>query len=162
MSGAPGPLRHIVFYGSLMEGLTLPGKPDLAALGVTRVGPCRVQAELWDTGLGYPALTRPGDAAAGEVHGELWELADAAHALPVLDAYEGLHDGGADGAEYLRVPVPCVEPAGVEAWIYIWNGATDGMSRVTDGDWRGRLATAYPDGGAGAGAGYGSGSPYDR
>lgn len=103
--GAPAPLRHIVFYGSLMEGLTLPGKPDLAALGVTRVGPCRVHAALWDTGHGYPALTRPGDPAAGEVLGELWELADAARALPPLDAFEGLYDGDEEGSDYLRVAV---------------------------------------------------------
>ena len=124
---------------------------------MTRVGPCRVHGELWDTGLGYPALTRPGDPAAGEVLGELWELADAARALPVLDEYESLADSDAAGSEYLRSVVRCIEPAGAEAWIYLWNGSTDGMSRVTDGDWRGRLATAYPDGGAGAGAGYGSG-----
>lgn len=134
------PLRLIVFYGSLMTGLTLQGKPDLAALGVTLVGPCRVRAELWDTGLGYPALTRPGDPAAGEVLGELWELADPGRALPVLDAFESLHDSDEAGSDYLRRAVGCVEPTGVEAWIYVWNGLTDGMSRVTDGDWRGRSA----------------------
>ena len=132
--------RLIVFYGSLMEGMTLAGKPDLAALAVTRVGPCRVHADLWDTGLGYPALTRPGDETAGEVLGELWQLVDPARALPLLDAYESLHDGDEAGSDYLRRAVRCVEPAGVEAWIYAWNGLTDGMSRVTDGDWRGRLA----------------------
>lgn len=142
-AGEAGPLRHIVFYGSLMEGLTLPGKPDLAALGAARVGPCRVRAALWDTGLGYPALTRPGDPAAGEVRGELWRLADPARALPQLDAFEGLHDGGADGSEYRRVAVRTVAPAGVEAWIYVWNGPTAGMALVEDGDWRARLAAAY-------------------
>lgn len=126
-----------------MEGLTLPGKPDLAALGVTRVGPCRVHAALWNTGLGYPALTRPGDTGAGEVHGELWELTDPESALPRLDAFEGLHDGDNDGSEYQRVAVRCAEPAGVEAWIYVWNGTTDGMTRVEDGNWRARLAAAY-------------------
>lgn len=137
---APAPLRQIVFYGTLMEGLGLPGTPDLAALGVTRSGPCRLHAELWDTGLGYPALTRPGDATAGEVLGELWQLADPDRTLPLLDAYESLHDGDEAGSDYLRRVVRCVEPAGVEAWIYIWNGLTDEMSRVTDGDWRGRVA----------------------
>lgn len=146
---AAGP-RRIVFYGSLMEGLTLPGKPDLAALGVTRIGPCTVHAELWDTGLGYPALVRPGEAAAGVVHGELWQLGDPERALPPLDAFEGIYAGDVPGAaagdgddarpEYLRVLTRTVEPAGLEAWIYVWNGPTAGMERVADGNWRARIA----------------------
>ena len=132
--------ERIVFYGSLMEGLTLPGKPDLAALGVVRLGPCRVRARLWDTGHGYPALTEPGAAGAGEVLGELWELTDPERALPPLDAFEGLYDGDEEGSDYLRVPITCTDPAGVEAWIYVWNGPTAGMAEVAGGDWRARLA----------------------
>ena len=119
-----------------MSGLALRGKPDLATLGVTRAGPGRVRAHLWDTGLGYPALTGPCGEAAGEVRGELWQLADPDRALPVLDAFEGLYADDQAGSDYLRHRVACVEPAGVEAWIYVWNGPTAGMTRVDDGDWR--------------------------
>ena len=119
---------------------------------MTRVGPCRVRAELWDTGLGYPALTRPGSEAAGEVRGELWQLADPAAALPALDAFESLYDGDEAGSDYLRAIVRCVEPVGVEAWIYVWNGSTDGMARVAGGDWREWLA-------AGGGGPAGGGAP---
>ena len=131
-----------------MEGLTLEGKPDLAALGATRVGPCRLRADLWDTGLGYPALTRPGEETAGEVLGELWQLADPAVALAALDAFESLYDGDEAGSDYLRRRVRCTEPAGAEAWLYVWNGPTEGMTPVAGGDWRAWLAAG---GGAGAG-----------
>ena len=126
-----------------MQGLTLRGKPDLAALGVTRVGPCRVQAHLWDTGLGYPALTAPGCEAAGEVRGELWQLTDPDRALPVLDAFESLYAEDEGGSDYLRHRVVCLEPAGVEAWIYVWNGPTAGMTLVSDGDWRAWLVAGH-------------------
>lgn len=122
-----------------MKGLTLRGKPDLAALGATPAGPCRVRATLWDTGLGFPALTDV-DAGADEVLGELWALADPAAALPVLDAFESLYAEHEAGSDYLRHRVVCVKPAGVEAWIYVWNGPTAGMTRVADGDWRAWLA----------------------
>ena len=118
---------------------------------MTRVGPCRVRAALWDTGFGYPALTRPGDEATDEVCGELWQLADPAAALPVLDAFESLYDGDEAGSDYLRRVVRCAEPAGVEAWIYVWNGPTDGMTPVAAGDWRAWLA-AGGGGAAGGGA----------
>ena len=130
------PLQSIVFYGTLMEGLGLPGKPDLAALGATRVAPCRVHAALYDTGLGYPALVAAGEAAAGTVTGELWELADPERALPLLDEYESVYPADTSASEYVRLRVRCLEPAGGEAWIYAWNGSTDGMTRVADGDWR--------------------------
>lgn len=137
--GAP---ELIVFYGSLMEGLTLPGKPDLDALGATRIGPCAIPAALWDTGLGYPALTRAGDPAAGTVHGELWALADPALALPPLDAFEGVRPGDDPASEYLRVRVRCLDPAGTEAWVYVWNGPLDGLVHLPGGSWRERLTAA--------------------
>lgn len=130
----------IVFYGSLMEGLTLPGKPDLGALGARRVGACTIPAALWDTGLGYPALTRAGDPAAGTVHGELWALADPSRALAPLDAFEGVRPGDDAASEYLRVRVRCLDPAGTEAWVYVWNGPLDGLERIPGGSWREHLA----------------------
>lgn len=143
----------IVFYGSLMDGLTLPGKPDLAALGATRLGPCTVAAALWDTGLGYPALSRPGDPAAGVVHGELWALADPARALAALDAFEGVRPGDDAASEYLRVRVRCLAPDGAEAWVYVWNGPPDGLARIPGGSWREHLAAAGERAAGGGGRG---------
>ena len=130
------PAALIVFYGSLMEGLTLAGKPDLAALGARCLSPCAFPGVLWDTGRGHPALTGLGATDAGTVHGELWELADRDAALPPLDAFEGLYDGDDDASAYLRRRVVCDDPAGVEAWIYLWNGPTSGFARLPGGSWR--------------------------
>jgi gamma-glutamylcyclotransferase (GGCT)/AIG2-like uncharacterized protein YtfP len=135
VSGAAGP-RQIVFYGSLLEGLPLADKPDLAALGLGRAGPCRVPGVLYDTGEGYPALTR----GVGEVVGELWGPAgggepDAtlgADVLRQLDAFEG--------AEYRREAASCLEPAGVAAWVYVWDRPVDGLVLITGGDWRAWIA----------------------
>ena len=134
---SPGaPLRHIVFYGTLMDGLSLPGTPDLGELGATRVGRCRLHGALYDTGRGYPALTRAGDPAAGTVLGELWELVDPERALPDRDAYELAYPADESASEYLRLSVRCLEPAGTAAWVYVWNGSTADMKPVASGDWR--------------------------
>lgn len=148
--GAPGsapagsaPPEPIVFYGSLMEGLTLAGKPDLAALRAARVGACLVRGVLWDTGNGHPCLTRAGDPEAGVVVGELWTLRDPARALAALDAFEGTVPGDDAASEYLRVRTQCLgaglQPEGVPVWIYVWNRPTDGMEMVRGGDWRTHL-----------------------
>jgi len=130
------PPALIVFYGSLMDGLTLTGKPDLAALAARRLEPCSFRGTLWDTGRGHPCLTALGAGHAGTVHGELWELADPDAALAVLDAFEGTIPGDDVASEYLRQRVTCSDPAGVEAWIYTWNRPTDGFTRLAGGSWR--------------------------
>lgn len=143
---SPPPPELIVFYGSLMEGLTLAGKPDLTALGAARIDRCLVRGVLWDTGNGHPAMTRAGDPEAGVVVGELWALEEPERALAALDAFEGVVPGDDDASEYLRVRTQCLgaglQPAGVPVWIYVWNRPTAGMELVRGGDWRERVGAA--------------------
>lgn len=130
--GADGDLRSIVFYGSLLTGLDQLGKPDLKALGVRLVGPCRVRGLLYDTGLGWPALLE----GEGEVRGELWQVGNPAAVLPVLDEFEEIVPGDPAASPYRRIAVTCLEPAGLRAWIYVWNRPVDGLAPVAHGDWR--------------------------
>ncbi len=152
---------RLVVYGSLMRGLpastetieagegeTGAARPDperatdlLDRLGVgaklRRVGACRVAGALFDLGP-YPAL-RPTSEAAASVRGELHAILDAS-ALAVLDAFEGYDPRDPGGSDYLRECVALQEPAGVRAWIYVYNRPLDPARRIESGDWRRHLA----------------------
>jgi gamma-glutamylcyclotransferase (GGCT)/AIG2-like uncharacterized protein YtfP len=141
----PSTPDRLVVYGSLMRDLpsaTGERDPDLLdRLGVgaflRRVGPCRVGGVLFDLGA-YPALRRsPHDA--GSVCGELYTILDPA-VLAVLDDFEGYDPRNASGSDSLRERVELLEPRGLDAWVYVYNRATDPISRIASGDWRAHLA----------------------
>jgi gamma-glutamylcyclotransferase (GGCT)/AIG2-like uncharacterized protein YtfP len=77
---------------------------------------------LLDTGLGYPALRL--DTGGPGVSGWVVELTAPAHALPVLDEYEG--------TEYRRIRVGL--PGGLQCWTYLWVNSTEGL-RVLTAPW---------------------------
>jgi gamma-glutamylcyclotransferase (GGCT)/AIG2-like uncharacterized protein YtfP len=107
------------------------------AAGLRRVGPCRVPGRLFDLGA-YPAL-RPASDPADRVCGELHALLDPG-VFGVLDAFEGFDPLDPVGSDYLRERVTLVEPAGVDAWIYVYNREPEPARRVPSGDWRAHLA----------------------
>jgi gamma-glutamylcyclotransferase (GGCT)/AIG2-like uncharacterized protein YtfP len=79
----------------------------------------RLPGTLYDTGLGFPALSRQ----PGEVPGWTLRLRSPAEALAELDAYEG--------REYRRVRV--VDSTGRLCWTYLWIDPTDGFVRLANG-----------------------------
>lgn len=135
----------LVVYGSLMRGLANErgeGAVDqLDRLGVgaglQRLGPCRFAGALFDLGP-YPALRHLPDRA-GSVCGELHAILEPG-ILGVLDAFEGFDPCDPADSDYLRERIELIEPAGVVAWIYVYNRATHGIPRVESGDWRAHLA----------------------
>lgn len=130
---APRAGDWIVLYGSLMRGLG-----PLEALGLTTrlrfAGPCRCPGELFDLG-DYPGL-RPGSAS---VVGELHAVLDAS-AFETLDQFEDYDPDSPRTSLYLRERRELLEPAGVTAWVYVYNHVPDAAQRIPDGDWRAHQA----------------------
>ena len=97
-------MDHLVAYGTLQSSY-----PTLARLGlaaaVRPAGRCRFRGTIRDLGP-YPGFVLDG---GGDCHGELLAVLEP-RAWAVLDRFEG--------AEYRRLRITCVEPAGAEAWIY--------------------------------------------
>jgi len=105
------------------------------------LGPCarvrcagKVHGALVDLGA-HPGLIEPTDARSW-VCGEVVELWDE-DALPQLDAYEGVGQIEAAPAQYDRVvrPVECDSGEQVQAFVYRFIGASEGLPRVAGGDW---------------------------
>jgi gamma-glutamylcyclotransferase (GGCT)/AIG2-like uncharacterized protein YtfP len=123
---------HVVFYGSLREGLHLGGEPPFWPL-VRFVGPCRLPGRLYEVGDGsYPGLELGPADGDDVVHGELYEVLDDA-ALELLDAWEE-YDPADQGSPYVRVATRLRQPP-IEAWVYVGRHRRRGPW-VRGGDWR--------------------------
>ena len=115
-----GPDRLFV-YGTLMPGEPL--WPTLAPYA-TSWEPATAAGELWDTGLGFPAVRF--DATGPTVSGMLVAIAPdvLTDALAMLDRVED------EGRLYRRV---VVETSAGPAHAYEWLGSTDGLRRLAGG-----------------------------
>ena len=100
---------------------------------VRYVGPCVCAGELFDLG-DYPGL-RLGEA---RVLGELHALLDP-QILEVLDEFEGFDAERPRKSLYRRERVTLLEPAEIDAWIYIYNHLPDASTRILSGDWRAHM-----------------------
>ena len=114
-------MPHLLFvYGSLRSEFDNVHAVRLRAES-TFAGAATVAGSVFLVGR-YPGYrTEP----AGVVHGVVYALVDAAKTVAHLDAYEG--------AEYRRIKVSLVSPAG-EAWIYEYASALPIASRILSGD----------------------------
>jgi gamma-glutamylcyclotransferase (GGCT)/AIG2-like uncharacterized protein YtfP len=104
---------RLFVYGTLRPG-------DTAWHRIEPPVPTRLPGTLYDTGLGYPALTLD---SAGTVPGWTIQLRAPATALAELDEYEGV--------EYMRVRV--VDSTGLSCWTYLWTAPVAGMVRLAHG-----------------------------
>lgn len=103
------------------------------------VGPCIVKGELFDLGR-YPGM-RHGD---GRVVAELYALLNV-ELIESLDEFEGYTASRPRESLYLREYVSLIEPAGAEAWVYVYNDVPDASKRIVSGDWRAHLAERAND-----------------
>lgn len=122
-----GPGR-IAFYGSLMLPFPTLDRLDLAGR-LELLGPCLIPGRLHDLGP-YPGLA-PGQ---GRVRGQLFAIGDSG-ALTVLDRFEGFDQNDRAASEYLRRRLTLLEPAGVDAWVYVLNRDVAGLPAIEGGDW---------------------------
>jgi len=99
-------------------------------------GPAVIPGALFDLG-DYPGLRRH---KLGRVQGELYRILDAG-VLAELDHFEGVLQNRPTESLYLRERAQLLEPAGTEAWFYLYNRVPAPEKRVAGGDWRGYLET---------------------
>ena len=80
----------------------------------------------------YPALV-PGD---GRVTGDIFVPRDLQATLALLDAYEECTADFPQPWEYRRCVIPVETADGeIQAWTYLYNRPTDGLSVIAGGDW---------------------------
>jgi gamma-glutamylcyclotransferase (GGCT)/AIG2-like uncharacterized protein YtfP len=128
--------RELLFvYGTLRRGgaahALLEGLADFVAVG-TCEGCLYLVAD-------YPGVVLCNDAR-DRVSGEIHALREPATALPILDEYEGVRPQSTEPAEYVRRRrnVQLATGEGREAWIYLYNRPTDGLTRIASGDFAAR------------------------
>jgi gamma-glutamylcyclotransferase (GGCT)/AIG2-like uncharacterized protein YtfP len=107
-------------------GLLQPGQPSWDLVAPHAAGPprpARLDGQVRDTGLGYPAWL---PEVPGTTPGAVIPLRDPAAVLPRLDEYEG--------PDYRRIRAVVPED-GTVCWAYAWRSAAEGFAALPDG-WR--------------------------
>lgn len=124
----------IFFYGTLMTPFNRPGRSRIDSR-LKFKGRGSIAAALFDLGI-YPAAVPP-DHDHARVHGELYEMNDAAAVLQVLDEIEGYSPAEPDTSLYTRrvTSVTLDEGGVVEAWAYFYNAPLGRAERIESGDY---------------------------
>ncbi len=121
-----------IFYGLLKQGAA--GGPQHIPLAESGrwLAPCTFRGRMYDAG-GFPAAVE-GD---GLCQGVTYRI-DEVGIVAAMDEYEDVTDDPKTSL-YLRRRVPMLDaagsPTGEEAWIYLYNQATDGLPAIEDGNW---------------------------
>ncbi len=126
-------MSHLIFfYGTLMAPFNRPGRIRVDSQ-LTFKGHGSIEAALFDLGL-YPAAV---SADNGRVRGEVYEMANAALVLPVLDEIEGYRAAEPDRSLYSRrlTPVTLDDGPIVDAWAYFYNARLEHAERIDSGDY---------------------------
>ena len=125
-------MERVFFYGTLMAGFDRRRRSGMDSQ-LTFLGRGSIRASLFDLGL-YPAAIPSPD---GCVWGELYEVADSAAVLPVLDDIEGYRPDDPDRSLYVRSEVTVTLPDGVQhpAWVYFYNAPLGRADRIASGDY---------------------------
>ncbi|MFN8174212.1 MAG: gamma-glutamylcyclotransferase family protein [Solirubrobacteraceae bacterium] len=125
--------EYFAAYGSLMTGEGGPREKALRSRMIPRGG-CEISGQLYSRGE-FPALVR----GEGVVCGELFLVPEAA-TFRELDAIEHYDPENRAKSLYRRrcVSVTCDGHGGgrIDAWIYLWNGATSDLEPIPQGDWK--------------------------
>jgi len=114
---------YLFVYGTLMsagrDDLGRPMRARLAEAGCS-LGAATMRGRLYDLGA-YPGLVDGADAS-DVVHGEVFELDDAAATFAWLDGYESIVPGDPDASEYARLIRSVVLASGgaIDAWVYLY------------------------------------------
>ena len=126
--------RLIFFYGTLMTPFNRPGRIRVDSQ-LTFKGHGRIAAALFDLGI-YPAAVRA-DHDDARVHGELYEMADVAAVLHLLDELEGYRSTEPGASLYTRqlTRVTLDDGCLVDAWAYFYNRPIRGAARIECGDY---------------------------
>ena len=125
---------HLFVYGSLMSSAGHAMGARLAQ-EARLIGAASMQGRLHRISW-YPGLVEADDASA-RVHGEVYALADPAHALAWLDEYEGTASGIPGQQEYIRVErtARLASGADITAWVYLYRGDVRTLTAIASGRW---------------------------
>ena len=126
--------RSIFFYGTLMTPFNRPGRIRVDSQ-LTFKGHGRIAATLFDLGM-YPAAV-PADHDDARVCGEVYEMANAAAVLHILDDIEGYRSTEPRASLYTRQLTEVILEDGcvVDAWAYFYNAPVRGAARIDCGDY---------------------------
>jgi gamma-glutamylcyclotransferase (GGCT)/AIG2-like uncharacterized protein YtfP len=124
---------HVFFYGTLMSPFNRPGRQRITPK-LTYTGRGSIRAALFDLGI-YPAAIPVEDDS--KVWGEVYDTADAAAVLAVLDEIEGFRPNEPDRSLYTRVLTDVVLDDGraMQAWVYFYNAPLGRAQRIESGDY---------------------------
>lgn len=127
-------IYRLFVYGSLRSGFRSPAYEYISRY-FTLVGDAKVKGKLFDMG-DYPAAIPAGDDAF--ILGELYVIKNESEfswAIGQLDDYEGVTAEQGEAQLYRREQTEVfVNDTAVTAWIYWYNGDTDGRAVITSGD----------------------------
>lgn len=121
----------IAVYGLLRAGQSGFARFGLAGAFEAR-GPCLIPGLLYDLG-DYPGLV----GGPGLVRGELFAVRDA-QVMGRLDAFEDYWPGDRVRTRYERRRLTLTEPAGEQAWVYVWVCPLTSARVIASGDWLAR------------------------
>ena len=121
----------IAVYGLLRAGQSGFAQFGLAGAFEAR-GPCLIPGLLYDLG-DYPGLV----GGPGLVRGELFAVRNAL-VMPRLDAFEDYWPDDRSRTRYERRRLTLTEPAGEQAWVYVWVCPLTGARAIPSGDWLAR------------------------
>ena len=138
---ARGDQGFLFVYGTLRRAANHPLHAVLAQ-DAEFIGMGAFQGRLYDVG-GYPGAV-PSEDPTDAVKGEVYVLRDPQRVLRVLDRYEGCGADDAPPTEFRRVRAPITLENGVqvEAWIYLYNWPTHGLTPIPSGDYLEHVAVA--------------------
>jgi gamma-glutamylcyclotransferase (GGCT)/AIG2-like uncharacterized protein YtfP len=125
--------KHVFFYGTLMSPFNRPGRQRVDP-HLTYMGRGTINASLFDLGI-YPAAVPAVDGSV--VWGELYEMAEQAGVLAVLDEIEGYRPDEPDRSLYARTLTQVMLESGdaCQAWVYLYNAPLGQAQRIVSGDY---------------------------
>jgi gamma-glutamylcyclotransferase (GGCT)/AIG2-like uncharacterized protein YtfP len=127
---------YLFVYGTLMRRLSHPAH-RLLARRAEYISDGIWQGMLFDTG-SYPVAV-PSTDPHETVHGEVYRLesANMARVLAELDVYEDCDAEQPERGLYQRqiADVKLTGGTVIKAWIYVYNGPTDGLTPIPSGNY---------------------------
>jgi gamma-glutamylcyclotransferase (GGCT)/AIG2-like uncharacterized protein YtfP len=124
--------EFVFLYGSLMRGFEMHDALDLPTM-TEFAGGAQCKGRLYDLGE-YPGMTLEGN---GRVQGELYRVRSEG-AIDLIDRHEGYYPETREGSTYVRRLEEMVD-RDMKAWVYVYNGSTDGHEVIESGSWREHL-----------------------
>jgi gamma-glutamylcyclotransferase (GGCT)/AIG2-like uncharacterized protein YtfP len=126
--------RFIFFYGTLMAPFNRPGRRQIDS-HLHFKGRGTMAAALFDLGT-YPAAV-PADREDARVRGEVYEMANPAAVLDILDHIEGYTAQEPATSLYTRrlTPVALDDGGTIDAWAYFYNAPLGHAEPIPSGDY---------------------------